>query len=194
MTTGHVTREETRARILATALELIAANSFAGTSTREISERLGFTKAALYYHFRTKDDLLAALVAPAIGELAALAAGMSPRPAAAPRRSVLAAYADLVIRHEDLIRVLSQDPSVANRPPLTAAAPLYDRLTQLLSGVEAPDAAERARVRAALGGLHAALLHAPPGDDPDVVRGAALAAACGALGIPSPRPAGQHRQ
>jgi AcrR family transcriptional regulator len=194
MTTGHVTREETRARILATALELIAANSFAGTSTREISERLGFTKAALYYHFRTKDDLLAALVAPAIGELAALAAGMSPRPAAAPRRSVLAAYADLVIRHEDLIRVLSQDPSVANRPPLTAAAPLYERLTQLLSGVEAPDAAERARVRAALGGLHAALLHAPPGDDPNVVRGAALAAACGALGIPGPRPAGQHRQ
>lgn len=198
MTTGHVTRgdtrEETRARILATALELIAANGFAGTSTREISERLGFTKAALYYHFRTKDDLLAALVAPAIGELAALAAGMSPRPAAAPRRSVLAAYADLVISHEDLIRVLSQDPSVANRPPLTATAPLYDRLTQLLSGVEAPGAAERARVRAALGGLHAALLRAPPGDDPDVVRGAALAAACGALGIPGPRPAGQHHQ
>ena len=121
MTTGHVTRgetrEETRARILATALELIAANGFAGTSTREISERLGFTKAALYYHFRTKDDLLAALVAPAIEELAALAAGMSPRPAAAPRRSVLAAYADLVISHEDLIRMLSQDPSVAKPAP-----------------------------------------------------------------------------
>ena len=197
MTTGHVTREtreETRARILATALEMIAANGFADTSTREISERLGFTKAALYYHFRTKDDLLAALAAPAIGELAALTAGISPRPAAAPRRSALAAYADLVISHQDLIRVLSQDPSVARRVALTPAAPFYDRLTQLLSGVEAPGAAERARVRAALGGLHAALLHAPPGDDPDVVRGAALAAACGALGIPGPRPAGQHHQ
>ena len=34
---------------------------------------------------------------------------------------------------------------------------------------------------------HAALLHAPPGDDPAVVREAALAAACGALGIPGPR-------
>ncbi len=197
MTTGHVareTREETRARILATALELIAANGFADTSTREISERLGFTKAALYYHFRTKDDLLAALAAPAIGELAALTAGLSPRLAAAPRRSALAAYADLVIRHQDLIRVLSQDPSVARRVALTPAAPFYDRLTQLLSGVEAPGAAERARARAALGGLHAALLHAPPGDDPDVVRGAALTAACGALGIPGPRPAGQHHQ
>jgi hypothetical protein len=127
-------------------------------------------------------------------QLAALVAGMSPRPAAAPRRAVLAAYADLVVSHQDLIQVLSQDPSVAHRPPLTAAAPLYDRLTQLLAGARAPGAAGRARVRAALGGLHAALLHVPPGDDPAVVRGTALAAACGALGIPGPRPSGQPHQ
>src|SRR5262245_44199063 len=56
------TSSETRARILATAVELIAEKGFAATTTRELSERLGFTKAALYYHFRTKDDLLVALV------------------------------------------------------------------------------------------------------------------------------------
>ena len=53
--------DDTRARILKAALHLFAEHGFAGTSTREISERLGFTKAALYYHFRTKDDLLAAI-------------------------------------------------------------------------------------------------------------------------------------
>lgn len=182
------TRDETRARILDVALELIAANGFAGTSTREISERLGFTKAALYYHFRTKDDLLAALAAPATGQLAGIVEGRVPRPAAVARREVLAAYVDLVAGHADLIRVLSQDPSVAHSPAFTAAAPLYDRLTRLLAGEEVPGAAARARVRAALGGIHTALLRAAPGDDPAVVRAAALAAACGALGIPGPRP------
>src|SRR5271156_1250658 len=58
--------EATRERILAVALELIAEKGFAATSTREISERLGFSKAALYYHFRTKDQLLSALLKPSI--------------------------------------------------------------------------------------------------------------------------------
>ena len=181
------TRDETRARVLDVALELIAAKGFAGTSTREISERLGFTKAALYYHFRTKDDLLAALVAPGIQRLADMVEGQEPRPAAGPRRALLAAYADLAAAQVKLIRVLSQDPSVALRPAFAAAVPLYDRLTRLLAGQESPGAAARTRVRAALGGIHAALLHAPPGDDPAVVREAALAAACGALGISGPR-------
>lgn len=34
---------------------------FDRTSLREISERLGFSKAALYYHFASKDDILLAL-------------------------------------------------------------------------------------------------------------------------------------
>jgi AcrR family transcriptional regulator len=180
-------REETRVRVLDVALQLIAAKGFAATSTREISERLGFTKAALYYHFRTKDDLLAALVAPAIEELAAMVEGRDPRPAAGPRRGMLAAYIDLVAAHENLIRVLSEDPSVAHRPAFSAAAPLYERLTDLLAGQESPGTAQRARVRATLGGIHAALLHAGPGEDRTVLRQATLAAACGALGIPGPR-------
>ena len=183
------TREETRDRILDAALELMAANGYAGTSTRQIAERLGFTKAALYYHFRTKDDLLAALVARGVSELAAMVEGQLPRPATAPRRALLAAYADLVAAHQNLIRVLSADPSAERRAPVAAAAPLYDRLTELLAGQESPGAGPRARVRAALGGLHAALLHAPPDDDPAEVRAAAIAAACGALGIPAPRAA-----
>lgn len=181
-------RDETRSRILGVALELMADQGFAATSTREISERLGFTKAALYYHFRTKDDLLAALVAPALEGLADLVEGTAPCPTAARRRQILAGYVDLVLAHEDLIRVLSQDPSVAHRPALVAAGPLYDRLAALLAATDAPDVVQRTRVRSALGGIHTALLRAGPDDDPALVRDAAVAAACGALGIPGPRP------
>lgn len=180
-------RHQTRAHILAVALELIADRGFAATSTREISERLGFTKAALYYHFRTKDDLLAALVAPALDDLRVLTEGAAPLADTAVRCDLLAGYVTLVARHEKLIRVLSEDPAARHCVPLADAVPLYERLVQLLSGSPAPDAAQRTRVRAALGGIHAALVRRPPDDDPAVVRPAALVAACGALGIAVPR-------
>ena len=51
----------TRERILDVALDLFTEQGFDGTSLREISERLGVTKAALYYHFASKDDILMAL-------------------------------------------------------------------------------------------------------------------------------------
>jgi AcrR family transcriptional regulator len=54
----------TRERILAVAAELFVEQGYDGTSLREIADRLGFTKAALYYHFRSKDELLLALIEP----------------------------------------------------------------------------------------------------------------------------------
>jgi len=51
----------TRERILDVALDLFIEKGFDGTSLREIAERLGVTKAALYYHFASKDDILMAL-------------------------------------------------------------------------------------------------------------------------------------
>jgi AcrR family transcriptional regulator len=51
----------TRERILDVALDLFTEKGFDGTSLREIAERLGVTKAALYYHFASKDDILMAL-------------------------------------------------------------------------------------------------------------------------------------
>jgi len=55
---------DTRAEILAVASELFTEQGYEATSLREISERLGITKAALYYHFPGKEDILRALVEP----------------------------------------------------------------------------------------------------------------------------------
>jgi len=54
-------RPSTRDRILDVALELFVQSGFDGTSLRVIAERLGITKAALYYYFASKDDILMAL-------------------------------------------------------------------------------------------------------------------------------------
>ena len=49
---------QTRERILDLALELFTEQGYDGTSLRDIAERLGTTKAALYYHFARKEDIL----------------------------------------------------------------------------------------------------------------------------------------
>jgi AcrR family transcriptional regulator len=185
--TDAATADDTRARVLQVALELFAEQGFAATSTRELSERLGFTKAALYYYFRTKDDLLAALVQPVLDDLTAFVATSVLRPSTSARRDLLAAYIEISSNHLDLLRVLTQDPSITNRPASTTHAALFARMLELLAGHENPDASERTRARAALGAIRAGLLRSDPDDDPAVVGAATLAAACGALGIPGPR-------
>jgi len=52
---------DTRERILDVALDLFTDQGYDGTSLRQIAEQLGVTKAALYYHFESKEDILMAL-------------------------------------------------------------------------------------------------------------------------------------
>lgn len=64
--------QDTRERILEVARELFTEQGYDGTSLREIADRLGFTKAALYYHFQGKDQIMLALLEPAqilVGDL-----------------------------------------------------------------------------------------------------------------------------
>jgi AcrR family transcriptional regulator len=51
----------TRERPLDIALELFTEQGYEKTSLRQIAERLGFSKAAIYYHFASKDEILLAL-------------------------------------------------------------------------------------------------------------------------------------
>ena len=53
--------KSTRERILDAALDQFIEKGFDKTSLREIAEQLGVTKAALYYHFASKEDILMAL-------------------------------------------------------------------------------------------------------------------------------------
>jgi AcrR family transcriptional regulator len=55
---------ETRERILDVSRELFTEQGYDGTSLREIADELGFTKAALYYHFQSKEEILRALLEP----------------------------------------------------------------------------------------------------------------------------------
>lgn len=53
---------DTKERILEAALELFAQNGYLGTSMNDIAARLGFTKAALYKHYASKQEILDRIV------------------------------------------------------------------------------------------------------------------------------------
>lgn len=53
---------DTKERILETALELFAQNGYLGTSMNDIAQQLGFTKAALYKHYTSKQEILDRIV------------------------------------------------------------------------------------------------------------------------------------
>src|SRR5262245_37120672 len=57
-----MTQPDTRSRIQEVALRLFNENGYEATSLREIADEIGVTKAALYYHFKTKEEIVTSLV------------------------------------------------------------------------------------------------------------------------------------
>ena len=49
--------KDTKARILASALELFSKNGYAGMNIRELSASLGLVKSAMYKHFESKEEI-----------------------------------------------------------------------------------------------------------------------------------------
>lgn len=54
--------DETEKRIIQAALELFIRDGYHGTSIKDITEKVGLTKGALYTHFRGKGDLLLRII------------------------------------------------------------------------------------------------------------------------------------
>ncbi|TLW92300.1 TetR/AcrR family transcriptional regulator [Saccharomonospora piscinae] len=178
---------ETRERIQAAALELFLRQGVRQTSLREIAEQLGLTKPALYYHFTSRDDLVASLLRPLAEDVEALIAEDEATGPASPR-DLLGRYFDLSHRHRALTALLARDlGALAELGFVERIVEWRRRLTDLLVG---PDAgvADRARAIVALGGLGDCLVLLA--DTPvERLRPAALDAACSALGPLADRPA-----
>ncbi|MGO4182998.1 TetR/AcrR family transcriptional regulator [Paenibacillus sp. MCAF9] len=68
------TGSETKAEAQRVALELFTTKGFEATSLREIAEQLGISKAALYYHFKSKNDIVNSMMSSRGNEAAELLA------------------------------------------------------------------------------------------------------------------------
>jgi AcrR family transcriptional regulator len=146
--------DDTRTRIQAIALELFTEQGYDATSLREIAERLGVTKAALYYHFKSKEEIVESMMADHLVRLEELLKEYESQPM--NRLEFLRRYNDSlsVSQHFKLMKFFQQNqPAVKNMPNASRWRETLGRMLGMLVGEEA-DAIERMRVGLAIFGLH----------------------------------------
>ncbi|MDF1595507.1 MAG: helix-turn-helix domain containing protein [Acidimicrobiia bacterium] len=166
----------TRERILATAAELFARRGYSTASLQDVADRLGITKAALYYHFDSKDDILLTVLHP---YFEAADAFLSAEAVRGPHE-LLTSYMDLLLEHRTALDVIAFDRSVLNHPEIGEIAHRQTmRLQELLVG--SPHTMEReVAAAAALGAVRSATALVKNSSEP-IVRSAVLQAALAAL-------------
>jgi AcrR family transcriptional regulator len=154
---------DTRETIRAVALELFSNKGFDQTSLREIAERVGLTKASLYYHYPSKQALLLAIVDPVITGWRTIAEDtkdLEHNPANV--RQVVERCLDVLLRNRAVAGIFQRDPAGL----VAVAGSLWDdtlelgqRLNTWLAG-PAPSVAEQLRAVAAMEVLGATLTSA----------------------------------
>ena len=139
-------RGDTRQRIQDVTLELIAEQGYEKTSLREISERLGVTKAALYYHFKTKEDIVVSLFTDLmrpIDDVITWAAEQPPTLEA--KLEILGRYSNALDHAAPLFRFMQENQ--ATMRDLKTGETFKDRMLSLLDILKEPDAPLPAQVR-----------------------------------------------
>ena len=145
-------RGDTRARIQQVALELFAEQGYERTSLREIAERLGVTKAALYYHFKSKEDIVRSFTEDYFARMDALIAwGRDQPPSARSGHELLDRYISIVMEGSEVFRFLERNQaslhgSEDGKRRFEQFRPRVKALIEIITG---PDAPPRSYVRAA---------------------------------------------
>jgi AcrR family transcriptional regulator len=143
-----------RARIQEVALTLFATRGYALTSLQEIATALDVTKAALYFYFPAKAQLLTSLAAPLLDGMQTLLDAYTDGPLTPPaRREVVGALIDLLLAHRLVLAWLTRDLSALAQPGIgDRMAANMAHLRRLLAEADA-SLARQVRVVAAVGAL-----------------------------------------
>ncbi|MEW9549187.1 TetR/AcrR family transcriptional regulator [Nonomuraea sp. NPDC050783] len=131
-------RTDTRERIQQVALELFAERGYDKTTLQEVAERLEITRPALYYHFRTKEDILASVVDRLVESMDELTAWAKEQPATAEaRKEILGRIAGLLEdQWRPLFRFAQVNQGVMGHLP--AGERMQQGLIGMLSVLSAP--------------------------------------------------------
>jgi AcrR family transcriptional regulator len=148
----------TRERDVEDALELFVSQGYDKTSLREISEQLGFTKAALYYHFESKDEILRELTTRMLDKLQSVLARVAPDMSDAQRRRVLIeGWIDLLLQQRKAVHMMMQAHSHlhSNEALTDVHERFHETMQSMMAGLAGPKPALLSTVRAtmAVGGL-----------------------------------------
>lgn len=179
---------DTRARLIGVAVDLFIRHSYAGTSLQMIADHIGFTKAAIYHHFRTREQLLLAVLEPLLEELQAVVdSAEEQRSVHARADRMLTGYATLAVRNRGLVGVLAADPSVASTLEQRAEwTQLIARQLALLADVD-PQPAGKVKAVMVFAGMAAAAGPSSAELDDDELRAYLIDAGRRTLGVRAPR-------
>ncbi len=179
---------DTRARLIDAAIELFGRHSFAGTSLQMIADELGLTKAAIYYHFRSREQLLTGVLEPIFRQLETIVEDAeSLRGVSARADAMLCGYAEMAVRHRALVSVLGGDPSVIRQLSTQPGwAELIERQMSLLADVE-PGPGGLVKAAVVVGGIAGAVGPAWITIDDDDLLGHLVETGRRTLGLRAPR-------
>jgi len=143
MSTRAVQAERTRQQILETAQRLFADLGYDATSLQLIADEMGLTKAAVYYHFRAKTDILHAAMEPGIQRLEGL---LDKAAAIRGRRArieyLVNGFVDFLILNRHYAVMASTDPAAKRDKLNSESMTMRQRALTLLFG-DNPTGAER---------------------------------------------------
>lgn len=143
-----------RLRVENAALELFTEHGVSGTSLQMIADAMGVTKAAIYWHFKTKDDIVLGVIKPALERISDIAvAAEARRGRRAAIEEILTGFAEILIDNRRVLSLLLRDAAVnqlLERHP--AISDLMDRIVGLLTGPD-PDARTKVVTTLFLSGL-----------------------------------------
>ncbi|MFG2622864.1 TetR/AcrR family transcriptional regulator [Streptomyces sp. NPDC048507] len=169
-------RGNTRQRIQEVALELFAEQGYEKTSLREIAERLDVTKAALYYHFKTKEDIIISVFEDSTRPIDELIEWAQAQPRTLEtKREVLRRYSEAMAAGGRLYRFMQENQATMRELSIgeTVKKRLFT-LVELLRTEEGP-LTDQVRCVSALFTLHAGMMFLQHVEgDPEETRQAAL--------------------
>jgi AcrR family transcriptional regulator len=130
-----------RARVLEAAVALFAEHGVHGTSLQMVADRVGVSKAAVYYQFHSKEDIALEVIRPSIEDIARFIRIADALSDPQQRRAVaVSGLIEMVVRHRKLAVMFYGDPAidqlVMSEPDFKAVA---DRLRELLVGPDRND-------------------------------------------------------
>ncbi len=151
--------EERRNQIMLAAAELFGKHGYAGSSIRDIAERVGVLAGSVYHHFASKEDILVAVNHEGFRQLTARVRQVvgEARTAREGLEAACAAHVEAVVAGDPIARITAtalfaiHDEELQHRMQQDREA--YDRLfRELIGALELPDAIDRSVFRLTLFG------------------------------------------
>ena len=140
-------------RIARLALDRFRVSGFVGTSIADLAGALGVSKAAIYYHYRSKDALLHHLIDPLLDAIDACIQDHTPAASAQRARQLLDAYLAVLLAHRDVVALATTDVAVLNHPRIGPRLQTQNQALQSLLAAPNTTVPARLRAEAALGAI-----------------------------------------